>query len=132
MEDIEYLPDLISILNFMLLFIFVILSSFDFMMAYISIEGASLTLYVLGAFLTANLISIESVIKYFLLNSVASSIMLFGISLIFGVVGSLDFLEIQSFLGADNFGFLYNNLYLIFFFSLFGFFFKLSFFPFNW
>jgi NADH:ubiquinone oxidoreductase subunit 2 (subunit N) len=57
--------------------------------------------------------------------------MLLGISLIFGIVGSLDFIEIQTYLAAENFLLVNENLYLIFIFSLTGFFFKLSFFPFN-
>jgi NADH-quinone oxidoreductase subunit N len=101
------------------------------MLAYVAIEGASLTLYVLGSFLVTNLLSLESIIKYFLLNSITSSIMLLGISLIFGIVGSLNFIEIQTYLGTENFLVVNENLYLIFIFSLTGFFFKLSFFPFN-
>jgi len=129
---LSVVPDFIFLLNLLLLFILVLLSSYDFMLAYLALEGISLVLYILGGFISENLLSLEGIIKYFFLNSLCSSIMLFGISLLFGVCGALDFLELQ-YVVATNFNvFIANGTYIICIFSCFGFFFKLGFFPFHW
>jgi NADH-quinone oxidoreductase subunit N len=126
------IPDFVFLLNLLMLFIFFLVSSYDFMFAYMSLEGISLILYILGGFLKENLISIEGIIKYFLLNSLVSSIMLFGISLMFGLFGALDFLEIQYILASNFQNFITNDVFIISLITCFGFFFKLGFFPFHW
>jgi len=95
----------------------------------LSIEGLSLTLYVLAATLREGILSIESAIKYFSLGAISTSIFLFGISILFGIVGALDFLEIQLFLGSLNFLIHFLQIKVALIFILFGFFFKLSAFP---
>jgi NADH-quinone oxidoreductase subunit N len=92
-------------------------------------EGLSLTLYVLASMTHQGIVSIEAAIKYFSLGAISSGIFLFGISILFGIIGALDFLEIQLFLSNSNF--LENILEVKFalLFILFGFFFKLSAFP---
>jgi len=118
------------IVGFSVLFMFLLTSSYDFFCVYMSIEGLSLTLYVMAAMLHTGVVSIESAIKYFSLGAISSGILLFGVSILFGLVGSLDFLEIYLFLGNS---FLYEPVLLELKFSLlcifFGFFFKLSAFP---
>ncbi len=51
----------------------------------------SIPLYVLAGFDRRNLRSNESSFKYFLVGSFASAILLYGIALIYGVTGALDF-----------------------------------------
>jgi NADH-quinone oxidoreductase subunit N len=123
--------EFIFILNFLILFLFILTSSYDFIVMYLATEGISLILYVMGGLLTSNLISVEGTLKYFLLNSIVSSMMIFGISFIFGVFGSIDFLEIQVTLINIFQEVLGSEVYFIFIFSLFSFFFKMAFFPFN-
>ena len=92
-------------------------------------EGLSLTLYVLASITHQGIVSIEASIKYFALGAISSGIFLFGVSLFFGLVGSLDFLEIQIFLSNSHF---LNNILEIkiaLLCILFGFFFKVSAFP---
>jgi len=101
------------------------------MLSFVCIEGSSLALYTLGACISTNLLSIEAILKYFLINSFSSSLMAFSISLIFGIFGSLDFhlfsiIAKESLLGISQYG-----LYFIFFVFLSGLFFKLALFPFN-
>jgi len=108
---------------------FLLLSSYDFFGAYLSIEGLSLTLYVLATLLHQGIISIEASIKYFSLGAIASGSLLLGIVILFGIVGSLDFLEIQNFLGGEivlNYIF---EIKISLVFILFAFFFKVSAFP---
>lgn len=117
------------ILTFSMLFLFLLSSSYDFFGIYLAMEGLSLTLYVLASMTHKGIVSIEASIKYFSLGAISSGIFLFGISIIFGIIGALDFLEVQIFLSNSHF--LENILEIKFglIFILFGFFFKLSAFP---
>lgn len=58
---------------------------------YVGLELTSLPLYVLASIQRDSLRSTEAGIKYFVLGSLASGMMLFGISLIYGFTGTLDF-----------------------------------------
>jgi NADH-quinone oxidoreductase subunit N len=109
---------------------FFLTSTYDFFGVYLALEGFSLTLYVLAGILNQSLISIEAAIKYFSLGAISSGVLLFGVSYLFGLVGSLDFLEIQLFLSssAQNFSLLFE-LKVAVMCILFGLFFKLSVFP---
>jgi NADH-quinone oxidoreductase subunit N len=111
------------------LFLFLLTSSYDFFGIYLAMEGLSLTLYVLAGMTHQSIVSIESAIKYFSLGAISSGIFLLGISLLFGVIGALDFLEIQIYL--NNIHLLENllEIKISFLLILFGFLFKLSAFP---
>ena len=63
---------------------------------YMALELQSLSLYVLAAFQRNSYRSSEAGIKYFILGALSSGMLLFGISLIYGFTGSLDFVNIQS------------------------------------
>ncbi len=63
---------------------------------YMGLELQSLSLYVLAAFHRNSLQSAEAGIKYFILGALSSGMLLFGISLIYGFIGSLDFVTIQA------------------------------------
>jgi NADH-quinone oxidoreductase subunit N len=117
------------IVGFSVLFMFLLTSSYDFFGVYLAIEGLSLTLYALAAMLHQGIVSTEAAIKYFSLGAISGGVFLFGISIIFGIVGSLDFLEVQLFL-ANSVAFS-NMLEMKIGLTciLFGFFFKVSAFP---
>jgi len=70
---------------FTVLFMGFLLTSIDLMSAFISLEGLSFTLYVLAAMNLTSQASIEAAIKYFCLGGVSSGIMLFGISMSYGL-----------------------------------------------
>ena len=63
---------------------------------YMALELQSLSLYVLAAFHRASLKSGEAAAKYFILGALSSGMLLFGISLIYGFVGSVDFMTIKA------------------------------------
>ena len=119
------------IISFSLLFMFLLSSSYDLFGVYLSIEGLSLTLYVLSAIMYQSILSIESTIKYFSLGAISSGILLLGISIIFGLIGSLDFLEIQIFLGSEQIVSHFLEIKIGFLFILIGFLFKIAAFPFH-
>ena len=63
-------------------------ASADLVMLYLSIETASIPLYILSGFLLADKRSTEAGFKYLLFGTVASTIMLYGFSLVFGFTGT--------------------------------------------
>jgi NADH-quinone oxidoreductase subunit N len=119
------------IISFSLLFMFLLTSSYDFFGVYLTIEGLSLTLYILGSVTYQSIVSIEGVLKYFSLGAISSGILLFGISIIFGVIGSLDFLAVQLFLSNSQILLHYLEIKFSILFLCIGFFFKISAFPFH-
>lgn len=84
---------------------FVITNSNDFLSLYIGIELQSLCLYVMAGSKVRSTFSTESGVKYFVLGGLASSLFLFGVSLTYGFVGTLNFNDLQVILlsGADDF-----------------------------
>ncbi len=62
---------------------------------YLSLELLSLPSYVLAAFARDNVRSSEAGLKYFILGSLASGLLLYGISLVYGFSGSMDFAVIR-------------------------------------
>ena len=69
----------------------VMVSANDLIMLYVGLELSSLALYVLASFDRDNATSSEAGIKYFVLGALASGIMLFGASLVYGFTGSTNF-----------------------------------------
>jgi NADH-quinone oxidoreductase subunit N len=65
-------------------------------MFFLGIEILSIALYVLAASERLNLKSNEAGMKYFLMGSFASGIILFGICLIYGAMGTFDVVEISE------------------------------------
>ena len=63
---------------------------------YLGLELMSFCLYILGAFQRDNLKSTEAGLKYFVLGSLASGLLLYGISLLYGLSGDISFSAIAS------------------------------------
>jgi NADH-quinone oxidoreductase subunit N len=59
----------------------------DLIMLYVATETASFSLYLLAGFMRGNKLSAEAGVKYFVFGAVTSTIMLFGLSLFFGLSG---------------------------------------------
>jgi NADH-quinone oxidoreductase subunit N len=70
---------------------FLMASSGNLLMAYLALEFVSLTSYVLTGILRRNRRSQEAALKYLIYGGVASGLMIYGMSWIFGLAGSLDF-----------------------------------------
>lgn len=73
---------------------------YDLIVLYISLELMALTFYVLVAFTKREKRSNEAAMKYFLLGAFSSGILLYGMSLLYGVAGSTNLGEIGQSLGA--------------------------------
>ena len=74
---------------------FILISSNNFLTAFIGIELQSLSLYLMAAFNTKNLESNEAGIKYFSLGALSSGFLLFGISMVYFDNSSIQFSEIE-------------------------------------
>src|SRR5437870_1214569 len=68
----------------------------NLLMAYLSREFASLTSYVLTGFLRHNRRSGEAALKYLIYGGVASGAMIYGMSWVFGLTGSMDYAGIAA------------------------------------
>ena len=77
-------------------------SSADLVMLYLSIETASIPLYILSGFLVGDDRSTEAGFKYFLYGTVASTVMLYGFSLLFGFSGTSDLFAIAAALTSGS------------------------------
>lgn len=72
----------------------IMISAHSMLTLYLGLELLSLSLYALVAFNRDSSVSSESAMKYFILGSIASGMLLYGMSLIYGVTGSLDIQEV--------------------------------------
>lgn len=86
-QRFEYLVlVLFSLLGMMLM-----VSANDLLSLYVGLELSSLPLYVLASFSRDTLKSTEAGVKYFVLGALASGMLLFGASLVYGFAGSTNF-----------------------------------------
>ena len=69
----------------------VMVSASNMMSLYLGLELQSLALYVLAAFARDDQRSSEAGLKYFVLSGLASGLLLYGISLVYGFSGTMDF-----------------------------------------
>jgi NADH-quinone oxidoreductase subunit N len=73
------------------------ISSNNLLPIYMALELQALSLYLLAAIRRDSIKSSEAGVKYFLLGSVASGLLLFGISLIYGFSGTVDLNALSSY-----------------------------------
>ncbi len=112
--------------------ILILLSSTDLIAVYICLELQSLCFYLLSASFRSSSFSIEAGIKYFIIGAFASGFFLFGSSLIYGFLGTTNYLIIRDlfFIDSnliDNFIFINVGFFLI----LVSFLFKLGVAPYH-
>jgi NADH-quinone oxidoreductase subunit N len=79
----------------------IMVSATDLITLYIGLELQSLSAYVLASFVRSDGRSAEAGLKYFVLGALASGILLFGMSLLYGFTGSTSFAAIGTALGGD-------------------------------
>ncbi len=79
----------------------IMISANSLLTIYLGLETLALSLYALVAIDRNNVTSAESAMKYFVLGAIASGCLLYGISWIYGVTGSLKFDEIAAVIVAD-------------------------------
>ena len=87
-------PDFIVLALLALLGQFVLISGANLLTLYLGLELMALPTYALVAMRHNDEKSVEAAIKYFILGALASGFLLYGMSMLYGVTGSLDLIEI--------------------------------------
>lgn len=124
----EHKADYFSVLLLSAVGIFTMVSASDLITFYMGLEIQSLALYILIAFKRDCAVASEAALKYLILGAVGSGLFLFGTSMIYGVSGSVhyvEFFQFETFVGANLFFVLGASLILM------ALFFKLSAAPFH-
>ncbi len=85
-----YRGEFFALFTFSVLAMMMMASSASLLMIYLSIEFLSYTSYLLTGFLRENQKSNEASIKYLLYGAITSAVMLYGLSLLYGISGSLN------------------------------------------
>ena len=89
------------------------ISSFDLIVFYLGLELQSLCLYILASFKREDERSTEAGLKYFVLSALASGLLLYGCSLIYGFTGSTNFQIIANNLDKGNIGATFGIVFII-------------------
>ncbi|HYT59810.1 MAG TPA: NADH-quinone oxidoreductase subunit N [Haliangiales bacterium] len=71
-------------------------SANDFSLLFVSVELITVTFYVLTGFQRSRLLSLEAGVKYLILGALSSAFLVFGIALVFGTTGTLNFTELTA------------------------------------
>ncbi|NVN94665.1 MAG: NADH-quinone oxidoreductase subunit N [Bacteroidetes bacterium] len=98
----KHLDEIAALLIFACTSMMLMTSYGNLVVLFIGIETMSICLYVLAGSRKYELPSNEAALKYFLLGSFATGVMLFGIALIYGASGSFDFHGITSYLTSTG------------------------------
>ncbi len=126
--DKKYASEYNCLLLIVLLGLFLMSSSVNLLMIYLSIELVSIPSYILAGMLKNDKESNEASLKYVIFGSLASGLMLFGLSILYGITGSTDISGISGALQIIEFPLtIYFPLILI----LAGFGYKISMVPFH-
>jgi len=88
---------LLSVLGMM-----VMVSAHSMLTIYLGLEIMSLSLYTLIAIARDRAVAVEAALKYFVLGAIASGLLLYGMSMIYGITGSLDIGQIAAFATSAN------------------------------
>jgi len=118
-----YVLGLFAVLGMMIM-----ISAQSFLTIYLGLELLSLCMYALVALQRESIIASESAMKYFVLGAIASGMLLYGMSMIYGATGSLELAAINAEVMKNT-----DNIVLIFglVFLLVGVAFKLGAVPFH-
>jgi len=89
------------------------ISSYDLIVFYLGLELQSLCLYILASFKRDDERSTEAGLKYFVLSALATGLLLYGCSLIYGFTGSTNFEIISANLDEANTGAVFGIVFII-------------------
>jgi NADH-quinone oxidoreductase subunit N len=121
----QHLPEFFMLMLSALLGMFFMISSGNLLMFYLSLELSTIPVAALANFDLEKKISSEAAMKMILSSAFSSGILLFGISLVYGATGTIDFTVLSSQINASPL------MVLAFVFLFSGFAFKLSMVPFH-
>lgn len=124
----EAKDEFLALLVFALLGMMVLVSANDFITLYIGLELMTITFVILIAYEKKSVKSSEAGLKYILLSAMSSGVLLYGMSIIYGISGSIEFSGIINYF-KDHL----NNPIIVLgtVFMIIGFSFKVSLVPFH-
>jgi len=93
-----------AILLFALVGVMLVSGVTDLMSMFVSLELVTIGSYVLAAFKRNDPRSTEAGLKYLVIGAVSSAILLFGVALVYGAAGSVDFGPISAHVAGKGFG----------------------------
>lgn len=120
--------DFYPLFIFQLIGLFLLTIATNFLLIYIAIEIVSIASYIYAA-IALNKKASEAAIKYALFGGISSAIMLYGISLLYGITGTLDILNPEFTRNLSQID--QNALIIVVLLAIGGFLFKVSAFPFH-
>ncbi len=89
-----------TIMGIMVIGLFLMASSIDIIMLYISIEVVSIMSFILAAYMKLDTRSNEAGLKYVIYGAFSSGVMLYGLSIVYGLTGSTNYFVIQDSISA--------------------------------
>ncbi len=101
-EQKSHYGEYYALLHFATFGMAVMVSAESLLTLFIGLEIMSMSIYVLVAFKRTSQASVEAGLKYFVMGSVASAFLLYGIAFLFGLSGGTSFIEIQRALLAPK------------------------------
>ncbi len=102
--------EFMSLTLFALLGMMVMISASHFLTLYLGLELLSLSLYAMVALQRDSAVATEAAMKYFILGALASGLLLYGMSMIYGATGSLEIYKISDAIQQG----VYNKQLLVF------------------
>ena len=124
--------DFYTLLMLCVLGAMVLTAAHSLVIIYVGLELLSLPMYALIAIYRDSGKGLEAAIKYFVLGAIASALLLFGMSFVYGITGKLDITEIAKVLSQLNFTGLHQQFLLVCLVMMIAtFLFKLGAFPFH-
>ncbi|MCF6288615.1 MAG: NADH-quinone oxidoreductase subunit NuoN [Proteobacteria bacterium] len=91
-----------ALMLFAMLGIMIMISGYNYITLYLGLELLALSSYALVAYDRENLQSNEAAMKYFILGAIASGMLLYGMSMVYGAVGTLQVDEIAIAVANTN------------------------------
>tara|TARA_B100000315_G_scaffold163470_1_gene152033 strand:+ start:321 stop:1811 length:1491 start_codon:yes stop_codon:yes gene_type:complete len=85
-----------ALLGIVTLGLFLMVSAVDLIMVYLSVEIVSIMSFILAGYLKQNTRSNEAGLKYVIYGAFSSGVMLFGLSILYGLTGSTNYFQIQQ------------------------------------
>jgi NADH-quinone oxidoreductase subunit N len=89
-------PEYCALVLFALAGMMLAASAHHFALLYVALELITVTFYVLTSYQRRRLVSLEAGVKYLILGALASAFLVYGIALVFGASGTLDFAKLAN------------------------------------
>lgn len=100
-EGMQY-PEYYALALFSCVGMMMLASALDLIVLFVALETMSIGVYVMVGFRRTDVRSNEAALKYFVLGSAASALMLFGIAMLYGATGSMNITSIAEFIKANG------------------------------